>query len=107
MYGRRAIVTVSGDAAVNRLLMAFPRSTPVLVRVNVRYLKYPSSRVRSLRRTTVIRKVSTSLLMRGVGTTVTTTNGWWERGVCGGLLYSRGERCNDFLMSLGIFISGG
>lgn len=62
-----AVTGMSGSVLVNRLLRVSTGVTPVLVETKVRYLKYPSSRVRSLRRTTVIRKLSISMLIGRVG----------------------------------------
>lgn len=66
--GRILVVTgMAGSAVVTRTLRVYPSSTRLFVRVNVRYLCYPSTSNRSVRRTYVIRNYSPSGLIGSVG----------------------------------------
>lgn len=71
------VTEIAGSAVVNSLLRVSRGITPLLLGVNVRYLKYPSSRVRAVRRTTVIRKLSPSSLIIRVGAFVSRSLNWF------------------------------
>lgn len=56
---------------VNSILSRCPSATRLFFDVNVRYLNYPTSQNRAVRRTYVMRNTSTSTLITSLGGTVT------------------------------------